>query len=127
MGYVSAYLRQKSFSLAANILESGHVAPAAYSGAEYTLFKTGTKSNSTHWQFTALCKGCSSWLGDTGATRYLNPRGGNRLAFVYSPTKPSGTTATSSINMHEVHTYPSPDFNQGVNSNFESTVQRLLA
>lgn len=107
---------------------NGHVTPNAYNNAQYTLFKTGTKSNGTHWQYTALCKGCTSWTTDTGASRYLSPRGGNRLAFAYSPGRPSqpGST-TSSIPIHEVHGYWQHDFSGAANSNFETTVQRLSA
>jgi hypothetical protein len=101
--------------------------PQAYTGAQYTLFKTGTKTNSTHWQFTALCKGCTSWTAD-GTTRYLNPYGGNRLAFAYSPTKPAQpNSATSTISIHEVHDYWSHDFAQAQNPNFAATVQRLTS
>lgn len=107
---------------------NGHVTPNAYNNAQYTLFKTGTKSNGTHWQYTALCKGCTSWTTDTGASRYLSPRGGNRLAFAYSPGKPSQpNSATSSIPIHEVHGYWQHDFSGAANSNFETTVQRLSA
>jgi hypothetical protein len=107
---------------------TGHTTPAAYSGATYTLFKAGTKSNSTHWQFTALCKGCTAWDAGSGTMRYLTPRGGNRLAFAYSPGKPSTPNSpTSTIPIHEVHNYWSHDFNQALNANFETTVQRLTS
>ncbi|KAK4222821.1 hypothetical protein QBC38DRAFT_374329 [Podospora fimiseda] len=105
---------------------SGHVTPQPYSGAQYTLFKTGTKSNSTHWQFTALCKGCTSWNTDTGATRYLSPRGGNRLAFAYSPGRPSSpNSATSAIPIHDVFGYWQHDFTQATNRDWERVVERL--
>ncbi|KAK4125178.1 iron reductase domain protein [Parathielavia appendiculata] len=108
-------------------MASGHVQPTEYSGAQYTLFQTGTKSNSTHWQFTALCKGCTAWQSSS-STRYLNPRGGNRLAMAYSPTKPSNVNSpSSSIPIHEVHAYWSHDFAQAANTNFEATVQRLTS
>jgi hypothetical protein len=29
-------------------MQSGHVMPQPYANAQYTLFKTGTKSNATH-------------------------------------------------------------------------------
>ncbi len=106
--------------------KSGHVQPTDYSGATYTLFKAGTKSNSTHWQFTALCKGCTSWDAGSGALRYLSPKGGNRLAFAYSPTKPSNINSpSSSIAIHDVHGYWNHDFTGAVNPNFATTVQKL--
>jgi hypothetical protein len=105
---------------------SGHVLPTDYSLATYTLFKAGTKSNSTHWQFTALCKGCTSWDAGSGALRYLAPRGGNRLAFAYSPTKPSSPNSPSStLAIHDVHGYWQHDFAGGVNAGFEAAVARL--
>ncbi|KAK0612387.1 hypothetical protein B0T17DRAFT_405787 [Bombardia bombarda] len=104
---------------------NGHTTPTPYSGVSYTVFKTGTRSNSTHWQFTALCKGCSSWT-DGSTTRYLQPRGGNRVAFAYSPNKPSSPASnTSAITVHEVHGYWSHDFTSAANTNFENTVARL--
>ncbi|KXX73026.1 Cellobiose dehydrogenase [Madurella mycetomatis] len=108
-------------------MATGHVMPQPYSGAEYTLIRAGTKSNSTHWQVTALCRGCTSWQS-SGATRYLSPRGGNRLAFAYSPSRPSNPTSpSSSIPIHEVHGYWSHDFSQAANPNFEATVARLTS
>ncbi|KAK4143513.1 uncharacterized protein C8A04DRAFT_28704 [Dichotomopilus funicola] len=107
---------------------SGHVAPTSYTGAQYTLFRTGTKSNGTHWQFTALCKGCTAWDSSgsgSGPMRYLNPAGSNRLAFAYSPTKPSGS-ADANIAVHEVHAYWSHDFAQARNADFAATIQRLV-
>ncbi|KAG7291477.1 hypothetical protein NEMBOFW57_001496 [Staphylotrichum longicolle] len=107
---------------------TGHVMPTEYSGAQYTLIKAGTKSNSTHWQLTALCKGCTSWDAGSGSMRYLSPRGGNRLAFAYSPTKPSSVNSpSSSLPIHDVHGYWSHDFAQAANPNFATTVSRLTA
>jgi len=106
---------------------TGHVMPTPYTGAVYTVFKAGTKSNSTHWQFTALCKGCTAWESGT-STRYLSPSGGNRLAFAYSPDKPSSINSpSSSIPIHDVHGYWSHDFAQAANPNFETTVARLTS
>lgn len=106
---------------------SSHSTPQPYTTASYTVFKTGTKSNSTHWQFTALCSGCTSWSADGGAVRYVQPNGGNRLAFAYSPNKPSNPSSPSSaITVHDVHAYWNHDFNTARNSGFEAAVQRLL-
>ncbi|KAK3331173.1 hypothetical protein B0H66DRAFT_92352 [Apodospora peruviana] len=104
---------------------NGHSTPTSYTGASYTLYKTGTKSNSTHWQFTAICQGCTSWAGDGGAIRYLSPRGGNRLAFAYSPTKPSSSSNTSTIAVHEVHGYWTHDFSAAANSNYDAAVEKF--
>ncbi len=107
---------------------SGHVMPTDYSGATYTLFKSGTKSNGTHWQFTALCKGCTAWDAGSGSMRYLSPRGGNRLAFAYSPSKPSSVNSPSStIPIHDVHGYWNHDFTAAANAGFDAAVSRLTA
>ena len=108
----------------ANMYHSGHSTPAAYSEATYTLYKTGTKSNGTHWQFTALCEGCTSWNSDGGAVRYLSARGGNRLAFAYSPAKPASST-TATLQVHEVHGYWNHDFVAAVNNDFDAAVAKL--
>ncbi|KAK4200108.1 hypothetical protein QBC40DRAFT_254365 [Triangularia verruculosa] len=106
----------------------GHITPQAYNNAQYTLFKTGTKSNGTHWQYTALCKGCTSWTTDTGASRYLSPRGGNRMAFAYSPNRPSSpNSATSTIPIHDVHGYWQHDFSGAANQDFDAIVERLAS
>ncbi|KAL2257088.1 hypothetical protein VTK26DRAFT_680 [Humicola hyalothermophila] len=105
---------------------TGHVAPQPYNGAQYTLFQTGTKSNSTHWQFTALCQGCSSWTLNSGVTRYVMPRGGIRMAFAYSPNRPSPPSSpTSTLTIHEVFGYIDQDLGKGLNANFQSIVERL--
>ncbi|KAM7193311.1 hypothetical protein V8F33_007854 [Rhypophila sp. PSN 637] len=103
---------------------NGHTTPTTYNGATYTLYKTGTKSNSTHWQFTALCQGCTSWTVDGGVTRYLSARGGNRLAFAYSPSRPASNT-NAAIQVHEVHGYWSHDFVQASNDNWDAAIARL--
>ncbi len=100
--------------------------PQPYTGAQYTIFKTGTKVNNTHYQLTAMCKGCTSWTTPEGGSRFLSPRGGNRLAFAYSPGKPSNANSnTSAFPVHDVHNYWSHDFSQGTNADFSTVVQRL--
>lgn len=103
--------------------------PQPYADAQYTLFQTGTKSNGTHWQFTALCRGCTAWIvPSTGAERFLSPTGGNRLAFAYSPNRPTNPDSPdSSIPIHQVHGYWNHDFGQGRNADFHATVERLLS
>ncbi|KAK4102834.1 iron reductase domain protein [Parathielavia hyrcaniae] len=110
-------------------MASGHIQPTEYPGAHYTLFQTGTRSNATHWQFTALCRGCTAWQAPGSASaRYLNRRGGNRLAMAYSPTRPaSANSPSSAIAIHQVHAYWSHDFAQAANADFEAVVQRLMS
>lgn len=96
-------------------------------GGTYRVFQTGTKSNGTHWQYTALCQGCTAWTTSSGGSRYLTPSGGNRLAFAYSSTKPSSPgSSSSSISIHSVHGYWDHDFAAARNPNFHDVVQNLV-
>jgi hypothetical protein len=98
--------------------------PAAYTGATYTRLKTGNRVNSTHWQYTAKCAGCTSFTGKNGYT-ILNPRGSPRLAFAYGPDKPANPASnTSSITQHSVYSYWNHDFTQGSNTNFAALLQQ---
>jgi hypothetical protein len=104
---------------------SSHVLPQTWSGAQYQVFKTGTKSNGTHWQFTALCTGCTSYQSSSGSTRYLNPKGGNRLAFAYASQKPSQpSSASSSFGVHDVFGYWNHDFSLAQNPSFNQLVTK---
>lgn len=102
-----------------------HVLPSTYSGATYEVFKTGTRSNGTHWQFTAKCSGCTSYSGAGGSQRYLNPKGGNRLAFAYAAAKPSSpSSASSSFGVHDVFGYWTHDFSMAQNPSFNNLVTK---
>ncbi|KAK0725789.1 hypothetical protein B0H67DRAFT_481603 [Lasiosphaeris hirsuta] len=104
---------------------NSHVSPTPYAGSQYTVFKTGTKYNSTHWQVTAKCTGCTSWTSD-GGNRYLQPKAQNRVAFAYSPSKPSNPNSnTSNFPVHDVHAYWNHEFALASNANFATTVQKL--
>ncbi|KAL2121793.1 hypothetical protein VTJ04DRAFT_2248 [Mycothermus thermophilus] len=105
---------------------SSYTAPQPSSAAQYTLIPAGTKNNGTHWQYTALVRGVTAYEATPGAWRYLNPRGGNRLAFAYSPNKPfNPNDPNSGFTYHEVHGYWSHDFAGAQNPNFNEIVQRL--
>src|SRR4051812_32613438 len=97
-----------------------------YTGATYTVYKTGTKSNSTHWQVTAKCSGCASWTTPAGSLRYVNPKGDNTFAWTYSYTKPSNPNSnTSSISIHEHPNYVTLDLSKSANQDFQTLVQSL--
>lgn len=99
--------------------------PQTYSGTQYQIFKTGTKSNSTHWQFTAKCNGCTTYRLSSGSTKVLNPKGSNHLAFAYAASKPANPSSnSSSFQVHDVYNYWSHDFSQGENSAFTTLVAK---
>jgi hypothetical protein len=99
--------------------------PPAYKGATYTTLKTGTKVNSTHYQYTAKCSGCSYYLGASSAQKALNPKGGNQLAFAFAFAKVSMPSSnTSSFPGHDVHSYWVHDFSMGSNTNFADLVTK---
>ncbi|RDL31382.1 CBD9-like protein [Venustampulla echinocandica] len=104
-----------------------HAAPSAYADASYELFKPGTHVNSTHWQYTVKCTGCTSYNTATGSRRILNPSGANRLAFAYSGTRPANPSSNvSSISVHDVYNYWSHDFSIAGNPDFSSLMVRNL-
>jgi len=100
-----------------------HAFPQAYNGASYQVFRTGTKSNSTHWQYTAKCSGCTSWAGSSGRNTTLNPNGGNTFAFAYAAGRPSSPSSnTSSFPVHDAYNYWSHDFASSGNADFTDLV-----
>ncbi|KAI1478545.1 CBD9-like protein [Daldinia eschscholtzii] len=106
---------------------TAHTAPTAYSGATAQVFKKGVKSNGTHWQVTAKCTGCTSFVTTGSNTKTLNPAGSNRLAFAYSRTKPSQPGSDSSpINVHDLFNYWDHDFAAAGNAQFEDLVKGNL-
>lgn len=106
------------------VFPSGHSTPSMYTGATYTYLKNGNFVNGTHWQYTVKCSGCTTWDGTTGSTR-INPTSSARLAFAYSPNKPSTPSSnSSSIPVHDVANYWTHDFSQGVNANFADLLAR---
>ncbi|KAH8687480.1 CBD9-like protein [Tricladium varicosporioides] len=99
---------------------TGHTTPSAYPSASYTLFKTGTRANSTHWQYTVKCSGCTSW----GSTRIPATGTQNKFAWAFCPTKPvSPSNNQSSFSVHESYNYWTHDFSTATNVNFASLVQ----
>ncbi len=105
----------------------GHTYPGPWSGSSLSVFKTGTRSNGTHWQFTAKCTGCTQFTTESGRNVILNPNGGNRFAFAYGAGRPSNPSSnTSTFNEHDVFGYWSHDFNSAKNDNFQSLVSKNL-
>jgi hypothetical protein len=101
--------------------------PNAYTGASYTILKTGTHVNRTHWQVTAKCTGCSSFSSSGGYTTYLSARGNNNLAFAYAKARPSNPASnTSSFPYHDVHGYWQHDFTPASNPTFDALVSKNI-
>lgn len=109
----------------ANTQRSAHTAPTAYTGATLQVLKGGTKTNGTHWQFTAKCTGCTQFTTTGTTTKTLNPAGTNRLAFAYSKAKPSQPASESSpINVHDLFNYWEHDFASAGNAAFQDLVAK---
>ncbi|KAK7946015.1 CBD9-like protein [Apiospora aurea] len=99
--------------------------PPSSFGATYTLLTKGTHVNSTYWQYTAKCTGCTAFKGQGSRNVTLNPTGENRVAFAYSRTKPSNPSSSgSAIQVHDVTASWTVDFGSASNANFAELVQR---
>ncbi|KAK4095802.1 iron reductase domain protein [Parathielavia hyrcaniae] len=53
---------------------TGYFNPPEYPDATYTVLRTGTHINVTHWQVTAKCTGCSRWGDDDVGYTKLDPQ-----------------------------------------------------
>lgn len=104
------------------------VQPQPYVGATYTILDRGTFVNSTHWQYTAHCVGCSSWIDPTtNETTYLVTTGPNTLAFAIALSvvdDPASNTSTFTV--HDETGSWAHDFSQGVSTNFDSLLMANL-
>ncbi|KAI0836202.1 CBD9-like protein [Hypoxylon sp. FL0890] len=106
---------------------TSHTAPSLDSSATLQLLSKGTKTNGTHWQYTAKCTGCTRFTTTGSTIKTLNPSGSNRLALAYSKTKPSQPYSSSSpINVHDLFNYWDHDFAAAGNAQFEELVTRNL-
>lgn len=110
----------------ANILDSGYYTPPDYPSAQYTVLKTGTFVNATHWQFTASCKGCSSWGDDEIGVTAIDPREHVTMAFAYS-NNPVDTPSSqeSSFGIHDSLGHPIFDLQTGKNADLAAKVAKL--
>lgn len=107
------------------LIHRGRSMPTAYTGETLQVLKTGTKTNSTHWQVTLKCTGCTTWTGSSGGAVNLNPGGSNRLAYAYATAAPSTPSSnTSSFNVHDNFGYWNQDFAQGSNADFQALVSK---
>lgn len=85
----------------------------------------GTFVNSTHWQVTALCEGCTTWSSSAGARR-IDPADQNAaMSWATSTTGPSKPADPASpFGIHDKIGGANVDMSQGANTNFTITVAR---
>ena len=99
--------------------------PTAFTGATYKVFKTGTRSNGTHWQITVHCAGCTSIPLSNGRLTYMEPGAVNRLAMAYAAAKPANPSSnTSTFGIHDAHAYWNHDFAGAKNADFDALVAK---
>ncbi len=107
------------------LTNSGYYVPPAYDQANYTVLKTGTHVNATHFQVTAICTGCTLWGDtDTGITS-IDPTSAGTLAFAYAAapvTAPSNNA--SSFSIHDLIGHWIHDFPAAVNANYGALVAK---
>lgn len=102
-------------------------APPPYAGATLELFTAGTRVTSSTIQFTALCRGCTSYVDGNGATRYVGPSGSsNRIAWAARFSPVNSASNTSSFLIHDVHNIWQHDFAMGKNPNWNDLLIRNL-
>jgi hypothetical protein len=91
-----------------------------------TLLTTGTKSvNSTHFQYTAKCTGCTS--SRPGFVK-LTPTGSNQFAWAAASSRPNNPSDSSSDFTVHVSTLAwNADFSQAENANFATLVTKDAA
>ncbi|OIW24733.1 CBD9-like protein [Coniochaeta ligniaria NRRL 30616] len=103
----------------------GYYVPPAYTGAVYSILKTGTHVNATHWQITAKCTGCTQWGDDDIGVTTLDPTQQNPLAFAFSTVPPDTPSSnTSSFGIHDSIGHWYHDFAQGTNPGFTALVSK---
>ena len=107
-------------------VSSAHQQPQPYSNATLEVLKTGTKTNSTHWQATVRCSGCVGYLGgSSNRQQRLNPKGTNKLAFATCNSRvPSPASPQSTFPIHDVFNYWNHDFAAAANVQFATLVTK---
>ncbi|OAA66423.1 Cellobiose dehydrogenase, cytochrome [Niveomyces insectorum RCEF 264] len=105
---------------------SDHVGtPQPYSGATYTMLKSGTHINGTHWQYTVMCSGCTYYSNSAQGKSWIFPTGVNHVAFAYAAARPSNpSSASSGFSIHDVTNNWDHDFSVGQNDAFADLVAK---
>ncbi len=110
----------------ANCHDSGYFSPPSNPDTKYTVLKTGTSFNTTHWQITAKCSGCSRWGdSDVGYTE-LDPAYDVSMAFAYAnnPVDTPGDEE-STFGIHDSLGHPVYSLAAGKNADFAAKVAKL--
>ncbi|KAG7286400.1 hypothetical protein NEMBOFW57_008709 [Staphylotrichum longicolle] len=104
----------------------GYFSPPENPESKYTVLKTGTHINATHWQITAKCTGCSRWGDDDMGYTELDPQYQSTMAFAYANT-PVDTPAdeASTFGIHDSLGHPIYDLAVAKNADFAAKVAAL--
>ncbi|KAK0709205.1 hypothetical protein B0T26DRAFT_653749 [Lasiosphaeria miniovina] len=104
----------------------GYYSPPAYPQANYTVLKTGTHINATHWQVTAKCSGCSKWGDDDIGFTELDPQYQVTFGFAYG-NNPVDTPSSiaSTFGIHDSIGHPVYDLQVAKNAGFTAKVEGL--
>ncbi|KAF2477650.1 CBD9-like protein [Lindgomyces ingoldianus] len=98
-----------------------YATPGTYEGATYTYLK-GTTSNTTHWQVTSRCQGCTRWSTSDGDVN-LDTMTETQFAYACSSVAPDTPTSnTSTFNVHEQYGIWTHDLTIARNASFASFV-----
>jgi len=103
----------------------GYYAPPAYPAATYTVLKSATYVNATHWQLTAKCSGCSRWGDEDIGYQGIDPT--YEATFAYAYTEPEHPVErpddpTSPFGVHDSLGHPRYDLTVARNADFEQKV-----
>jgi hypothetical protein len=99
------------------------VLPPNWSGATLQMLEVGTFVNDTHWQFTAKCTGCTSWVDPQDGPKWLDPTGTYKIAWAFANLPPSNAASkNSTFSFHDVYGYFDHDLSLGNNDNFKQLV-----
>ncbi|KAK0707607.1 hypothetical protein B0H67DRAFT_318540 [Lasiosphaeris hirsuta] len=104
----------------------GYYTPPVYEEAKYTVLKTGTHLNATHWQVTALCKGCSRWGDEDMGFTEIDPQYHTTFGFAYGNTPvDTPSSYSTSFGIHDSIGHPIFDLEVAKNAGFEAKVAAL--
>lgn len=106
----------------------GYYTPPEYEPATYTVLKTGTHINATHWQITAKCTGCSKWGDEDVGFAEIEPEAHYTFGYAYSNTQvDTPSDIESSFGIHDSIGHPIYDLEVARNAGFAAKVAELAA